>query len=266
MTGRAAMKIVLPDFSLIKPDWPGLPANVHAYTTTRKGGVSLAPFDGGHTYNGFNLASHVGDDPVAVARNHQRLNLCLPSPVTFLSQVHGNVASDAAKIFPGHRADACFTTETSVVCAVLTADCLPVLFSDTKGGVVAAAHAGWRGLASGILQMTAQKMRESGAKEIIAWLGPAIGPTQFEVGQDVFDAFSQVLKNASAYFKPKQTEHQFEAKYLADIYGLARNLLSEVGINQVDGGIYCTVTESDKFYSYRRDGVTGRMASVIWMD
>lgn len=252
--------------SLIMPDWPGLPGNVHAFTTTRKGGFSLAPFDDGQNGGGLNLGSHVGDDPVAVTRNRHSLNQHLPSEVSFLSQIHSNVASDAAQLLPGHKADACFTFQSAVVCAVLTADCLPVLFSDTRGTVIAAAHAGWRGLASGILQATVQKMREAGAQEIIAWMGPAIGPAQFEVGQDVLDAFSLILKNASLYFTPTQTVNQFQAKYLADIYGLARKLLSEVGVSRVDGGVYCTVTEADKFYSYRRDGVTGRMASVIWMD
>ena len=152
------------------------------------------------------------------------------------------------------------STKKAVVCAVLTADCLPVLFSNAGGTVVAAAHAGWRGLASGILQETVKTMRESAGDEIFAWMGPAIGPAQFEVGVDVLEAFSQHY--AAQCFIPGKTN----GKYLADIYSLAKYALAQVGVFQVAGGEHCTFTEADKFYSYRRDGITGRMASVIWME
>ena len=254
------------DACIERIQWPGLPAHVHALTSTRNGGVSMAPYDNGNAQGGLNLGEHVGDDAISVALNRQLFNRHLPSTVSFLSQVHGNAVADAGRILPGHIADACFTSSSSVVCAILTADCLPVLLCDRKGTVVAAAHAGWRGLASGILQSTVGKMRESGAQEIMAWMGPAIGPEQFEVGQDVLDVFCTVVKDASRYFVLKQLDDQGKRKYLADIYGLARSVLSESGVVAVDGGTCCTFTEKDKFYSYRRDGVTGRMASAIWID
>ena len=167
---------------------------------------------------------------------------------------------DASNFEESRAADACFASKKNVVCAVLTADCLPVLFSNASGTVVAAAHAGWRGLASGILQETVRAMHLSASDEIYAWLGPAIGPTQFEVGSDVLDAFSQL--NASHSFSPTKVN----GKYLADIYSLAKLAMAEVGVFRIDGGEHCTFTERDRFFSYRRDGVTGRMASVIWMD
>ena len=147
---------------------------------------------------------------------------------------------------------------------MLTSDCLPVLFSDVTGRVVAAAHAGWRGLAAGILQNTVDQMRSQGAGEVLAWLGPAIGPAQFEVGQDVFNAFVSVNENTANCFLEKRSSNQI--KYLADIYGLAGKLLTGAGVTKIFGGQYCTVSEPEKFYSYRRDGVTGRMASMIWIE
>ena len=256
----------LPVFPVIRPDWTGLPSNVRAFTTTRNGGFSVGAFGGDIGHGGLNLGDHVGDESSAVVNNRRQLNKYLPSNAIFLSQIHGNIAIDVAKASSGDAADASFSSEKSLVCAVLTADCLPVLFADTQGTVVAAAHAGWRGLASGILQETVQKMRSCGGDEIIAWLGPAIGPSQFEVGPDVLQAFCGVVNNAADYFIPKQVGNAGDEKYLADIYGLARAVLLSEGIDRVSGGLHCTVTESDNFYSYRRDGVTGRMASVIWMD
>ena len=266
MTVKAGSGIAINDASIQRIQWPGLPANVHALTSTRSGGVSLAPYDNGNAQGGLNLGDHVGDDANLVALNRRLFNRYLPSPVTFLTQVHGNAVANAEHMLPGHIADACFTLSSSVVCAVLTADCLPVLLCDRKGTVVAAAHAGWRGLAAGILQSTVSQMRESGAQEIMAWMGPAIGPEQFEVGQDVLDVFCNVVKDASKYFVLKHDDDQGNRKYLADIYGLARRILYESGVVAVDGGRCCTFTEKNKFYSSRRDGVTGRMASAIWMD
>jgi YfiH family protein len=258
------------DFSIILPVWPSLPRNVHAFATTRSGGVSIGPFGNRSGVSGLNLGAHVGDDVHSVKRNREILDSHLPSPVKFMSQVHGYKVLDAALMLDGSIADACFTSRTAAVCAVLTADCLPVLLSDTQGIVVAAAHAGWRGLANGVLQGTVKEMRRSGATEIIAWLGPAIGPAQFEVGQDVLDAFSKILKVEPEHFILRRSENKIinksENKYLANMYALARTILSEVGVDRVDGGDCCTVAEPDQFYSYRRDGITGRMASLIWMD
>lgn len=234
--------------------------NVRAFTTTRNGGVSRAPYQGRAGSGGLNLGGHVGDDPQAVANNCGILNRHLPSPVIFLSQIHGNMVVDAENLQHGKDADACMTSKPGVVCAVQTADCLPVLFCDLQGRVVAAAHAGWRGLASGVLQATVSAMRRAGAGEIIAWMGPAIGPTQFEVGQDVVGAFSALGMSNHFVSRPEP------GKYLADIYSLAKAILLDVGVAEVEGGQHCTVTEADKFYSYRRDGITGRMASVIWID
>lgn len=248
------------DFPVILPDWRRKPANVHAFTTTRSGGVSRVPYQGRTESDGLNLGGHVGDDPQAVAANCEILNRQLPTPAIFLSQIHGNVVLNAENLQQGQQADACIASKPGVVCAVLTADCLPVLFCDAQGGVVAAAHAGWRGMASGVLQATVAAMRSAGAGQIVAWMGPAIGPAQFEVGQDVVDAFS--VWNGSNHFVPGGEV----GKYLGDIFSLARTILLEAGVTEVEGGQHCTVTEADRFYSYRRDGVTGRMASVIWID
>ncbi|MES2048382.1 MAG: peptidoglycan editing factor PgeF [Pseudomonadota bacterium] len=248
------------DLSAIIPRVGWFPANVHAFSTTRTGGVSHTPYDAGNGQAGLNLGDHVGDDPKSVALNRDILNKCLPTPVNFLSQVHGMRVVDASGIVGNPAADGSFATKKGVVCAVLTADCLPVLFSNASGTVVAAAHAGWRGLASGILQETVRAMRESAGDEIFAWMGPAIGPAQFEVGSDVLEAFSQF--SASECFTPGKAS----GKYLADIYSLAKHALAQAGVFQVIGGEHCTFSEADKFYSYRRDGTTGRMASVIWMD
>ncbi|MBI3285971.1 MAG: peptidoglycan editing factor PgeF [Burkholderiales bacterium] len=251
-------------FPVIIPDWQGVPAHVHAFCTTRRGGFSAAPYDDGCGGGGFNLGDHVADDVVAVAANRTLLNRCLPTDVIFLSQVHGNIVVDAATIHQSVTADAVFTDRGAAVCAVLTADCLPVLFSDRSGHVVAAAHAGWRGLAGGVLQNTVAQMQKKGADEIVAWMGPAIGPAQFEVGQEVLDVFTAQMANAAECFVAKTAVGR-TAKYNADIYGLAGRILAAAGVTQVYGGRHCTVTETGQFYSYRRDGVTGRMASLIWI-
>ena len=250
------------------PHWPGLPANVGALSSVRAGGVSQGPYGDGQGGGGLNLGTHVGDEPAHVAANRARLAAVLPAQPAWLSQVHGVAVADAGKL-DGYvpDADASVAAQPGAVCVVMTADCLPVLFCSHDGLVVGAAHAGWRGLANGVLRQTVERMRARGATQILAWLGPAIGPQQFEVGHDVLQAFRdgarddaerQVLSAAFAAIDGKP------GKYLADIYALARTMLLRDGVAQVAGGEYCTVSDAAQFYSYRRDGVTGRQASLIW--
>lgn len=256
-------------FPVLLPDWQGAPAHVRAMTTLRQGGSSCGAYGDAEGNSGLNLGDHVGDDLLVVKQNRDKLNRQLPSDVIFLSQVHGNIVVDAATLrnqqYGAVSADAVFSSQTGLVCAVLTADCLPVLFTDVGGAVVGAAHAGWRGLANGVLQNTVRSMREAGAGELLAWLGPAIGPGEFEVGSDVLQAFLPQVDDAGLYFQAKAAVNG-QDKYLADIYGLARKLLTDVGVTRISGGEYCTVREKQQFYSYRRDGVSGRMASLIWID
>ncbi|MBC3916247.1 peptidoglycan editing factor PgeF [Undibacterium sp. CY18W] len=260
-------------FPVLLPDWRGAPAHVRAMTTLRQGGSSCGAYGDAEGNSGLNLGDHVGDDLLAVKQNRDKLNRQLPSDVIFLSQVHGNIVVDAAMLrnqqHAAVSADAVFSSQTGLVCAVLTADCLPVLFTDVDGTVVAAAHAGWRGLANGVLQNTVRNMREAGAGEILAWLGPAIGPGEFEVGSDVLQAFMPQMggqvDEPGLYFQPRAAVNG-QDKYLADIYGLARKLLNDVGVTRISGGEHCTVRENQQFYSYRRDGISGRMASLIWIE
>ena len=245
---------------LIIPEWPMAPANVGAMSTTRRGGASLAPYDDGTGVGGLNLGTHVGDDPDHVRVNRALLRTLLPSEPAWLSQVHGTTVLDAEDAGGAPEADASIATRPGVVCAIQTADCLPVLFCDLQGRAVGAAHAGWRGLAKGVLENTVARMRDAGATEIIAWLGPAIGPQCFEVGQDVHDAFVARNQGMDVAFRPHTA-----GKYLADIYALARIALREVGVVEVFGGGLCTVSDNARFYSFRRDRVTGRMASLIWL-
>jgi len=251
---------------LIDPAWPDLPDAVGALATTRAGGVSGAPWDDGRGGGGLNLGSHVGDDPDAVGANRARLQARLPGHPAWISQVHGADVVDAGLVQPGapvQVGDASFATQTGVVCAILTADCLPVLLASLDGKVVGAAHAGWRGLAGGVLASTVAAMRRAGAGEITAWLGPAIGPDAFEVGPDVKDAFEAALPGeAACAFRPYPDR---EGKYLADIYALARRMLARDGIVRVHGGERCTFSDAERFYSFRRDRVTGRQASLIWI-
>jgi YfiH family protein len=186
----------------------------------------------------------------------------VPSEPAWLTQVHGVTVVDAASAHDAPNADASFTTQPGIVCAIQTADCLPVLLSDTKGRVVAAAHAGWRGLVNGVLENTVLHMRDAGADAIIAWLGPAIGPQRFEVGEEVREAFIERKNAPGDAFKPIPNR---PGKYLADIYLLARNALTKTGIEQIYGGDFCTVIDHHRFFSYRRDKITGRMASLIWI-
>jgi len=264
----------------LSPDWPDAPANVGALSTLRSGGVSSAPYgDGldGKSGGGLNLGTHVGDLVESVRHNRALLQAALPGRPAWLSQVHGTHVIDAddyADQFVDQDvgasvpvADASFAKARGVVCAILSADCLPVLLCDADGVVVACAHAGWRGLAGGVLSRTVAAMRASGAGEILAWLGPAIGPRQFEVSGDVLRTFIEGAVDAAgrsaivAAFVPLPAH---PGKYLADIYALARCALAREGVYNVAGGEFCTVSEPLRFYSYRRDGITGRQASLIW--
>ncbi len=238
----------------ILPDWPA-PANVRAAVTTRAGGASRAPYDT------FNLATHVGDDPAAVRENRARLRaaLLLPAEPVWLKQVHGVVMVDAAQNGVEPEADGAFATQPGAVCAVLTADCLPVLLCNRAGTKVAALHAGWRGLAGGVIEAGVKVLGVPGS-ELLAWLGPAIGPASFEVGPEVRVAFIQHDAQAAQAFRVAR-----DGKYLADIYQLARIRLQRLGVTAVYGGGFCTVTDSARFFSYRRDGATGRMAALIWL-
>jgi YfiH family protein len=244
------------DIELLRPDWPA-PPQVHACTTTRIGGVSLPPYDT------LNLAIHVGDDPLAVAENRRRLReqLQLPSEPRWLNQVHGTCSTDAALITDTPcEADASYTALPDVVCAVLTADCLPLLLCDRSGTRVAAIHAGWRGLHAGVIEQTVCAMNVPG-EELLAWCGPAIGADAFEVGEEVREAFVSVDPLAVHAFL-----HSPHGRWLADLYVLAHQRLAAVGVTQVYGGDHCTFSEAQLFYSYRREGRTGRMASLIWIE
>jgi len=247
---------------ILVPDWRGAPANIGALSTTRRGGVSRAPYDDGAGGGGLNLGAHVGDDPQAVLRNRALLRATLPAEPVWLNQVHGAEVTEGAAHAGAPSADAIVATTPGVVCAIQTADCLPVLFCDERGRVVGAAHAGWRGLAQGVLENTVARMRNAGAGEILAWLGPAIGPRHFEVGQDVFEAFAGRDGGAAAAFVPSAGS---PAKYHADIYLLARRALAKAGVERISGGGFCTVGEPRRFYSYRRERTTGRMVSLIWL-
>ena len=239
---------------LIYPDWPA-PANVKALITTRQGGVSLPPWDT------FNLGDHVDDDPVAVDENRRRLlKIVGVQAVTWLRQVHGTIVASLPSAEPSVTADAATTVEPGVVCAVLTADCLPVLFCNAQGSRVAVAHAGWRGLAAGVLERTVACFKPE--DRLLAYLGPAIGADHFEVGPEVRRTFIEGDLGADACFVPSP---QRDGHYLADLYGLARRRLGAVGVASVYGGEGCTYSDSERFFSYRRDGETGRMASLIWL-
>ncbi|MFT5644073.1 MAG: YfiH family protein [Janthinobacterium sp.] len=255
----------------LTPHWPGMPGNVGALSTLRSGGVSAAPYGGGPAAGsggGLNLGLHVGDDALCVQRNRHLLQATLPNAPVWLSQVHGTLAIDAGAPASAQvpEADASFTRARAVVCAVLSADCLPVLLCDASGAVVGAAHAGWRGLAAGVLEQTVAAMRAAGAGEVLAWLGPAIGARQFEVGADVVDTFlSGALDQhavVAAAFVPVAGR---PGKYLADIYALARCALGRVGVDRIAGAEFCTASDEQRFYSYRRDGITGRQANLIWL-
>ncbi len=215
-------------------------------------------------YASLNLGDHVGDDPPAVAANRQRLGRTLPAAPCWLHQVHGTTVLEAGTSTQVRVADGAFTRNVAVVCVVMTADCLPVLLCDRAGTVVAAAHAGWRGLQAGILERTVAAMAVPGI-DLIAYLGPAIGPQAFEVGGEVRAAFVDAYAEAAAAFKPLPQPVNKSGGWLTDIYLLARQRLARLGVEGIYGGEYCTVSQESRFFSYRRDGVTGRMASLIWL-
>lgn len=240
--------------AFIRPDWPA-PPRVKAVTTTRPGGVSQPP------YATFNLGAHVGDGEAAVQKNREILRqaLALPAAPCWLEQVHGNRVVDVSGAGRTPRADGCVTHQAGQVCAVMTADCLPILLCHQSGASVAALHGGWRGLAAGIIA-AGVAAQECSASQLMAWLGPAIGPRAFEVGEDVRDAFLALDPgHADAFVRSGD-------RWLADIYRLARHQLEALGVTAVYGGRWCTCTDAAQFYSFRRDGKTGRMASLIWIE
>lgn len=248
--------------ALILPQWPQ-PETVRSCSTTRQGGVSLPPYDS------LNLGSHVSDLPEHVTTNRQRLQqlASLPSAPHWLEQVHG---TDVARLTQktSHqtiRADAAYTDELGIVCAAMSADCLPVLFCSRAGDEVAAAHAGWRGLNAGILENTLSTFRAD-PQDVMVWFGPAIGPQQFEVGAEVREAFIDNDAQAATAFTPFVKDTFFgKEKYLANIYELARLKLQAAGVRHFYGADRCTVSEPAYFFSYRREGITGRLASLIWL-
>lgn len=236
----------------IVPDWPA-PARVKACVTTRAGGVSVAPFDS------LNLGTHVGDDPVAVKKNRQRLLSQLGCKPAWLQQVHDIDVLEAAPETLA-EADASWTATPGIACTVMTADCLPALFCDRNGTRVAAAHAGWRGLAAGVLEATLDALAVA-PEDTLVWLGPAIGPQAFEVGAEVREAFVSQHAQAAQAFGASLNP----GRYMADIYELARIRLAARGVAAVYGGGFCTYSDP-RFYSYRRAARTGRFASLIWLD
>ena len=238
----------------IVPGWPA-PANVRAVITTRAGGVSAGP------YASFNLGLSTGDDPEAVRQNRQRLRASLPEEPRWLKQVHGSRVVDAESVSAAPEADASTAREAGTVCAIMVADCLPVLVTDTEGNVVAAAHAGWRGLAGGVIDNTVAAMAARGAdtRNLIAYIGPGIGPSAFEVGDDVYDAYTAGDSGAAAAFR-----RHAQGKWLADLPRLARRALERCGVARIHGGDLCTYTNAQRFYSYRRERTTGRMGAFIW--
>ncbi|WP_255531337.1 peptidoglycan editing factor PgeF [Polynucleobacter sp. MWH-Post4-6-1] len=245
------------DMAVLTAQWDA-PLSIRTRVTTRNGGVSMTP------YSSLNLGDHVGDLPENVFTNRAIIRKALPNEPIWLKQVHGTQVST-----PSNRlieADAIVSNVANEVLAIMTADCLPVLFTNTSGTEVGAAHAGWRGLCAGVLENTVKEMRNlhlHGSENILAWLGPAIGPEVFEVGQDVVDAFDDFGVNyPQEAFTPIA---QKPGKYLANIYMLARSRLQAAGVGQIYGGQFCTVSQSDQFFSYRRDGVTGRFVSLIWI-
>lgn len=242
----------------IEASWPA-PPWVRAGCTTRLGGASAG------RYASLNLGGHVGDDPACVARNRALLReyLCLPAEPLWLRQVHGcDVITAGAQLSPcgaGGEADAAVASEPGAVCAVLTADCLPLLLCDRAGTRVAAVHAGWRGLASGVIEAAVRRLGIA-PENLLVWLGPAIGPDAFEVGDEVRAAFVAWDGAAAGAFRRSQA-----GRWWADLYGLARQRLQALGVDQAWGGGFCTKSDERRFFSYRRDGITGRMASLIWL-
>ncbi len=243
----------------IIPDWPS-PKNVNAIFTTRKSSID---HNVNGIYTGLNLADYVNDDPVIVLQNRTYLRQYLPDNPRWLTQVHGSkpiwVDSDCEVL----EGDAAMSRRSGVVCAVLVADCLPILLCDTAGSVVGVVHAGWRGLVRGIIENTVKEMRKfSQSDQMIAWLGPAIGPGHFEVGDEVRSMFIENDSQAVNAF----TSGNKKGKWYANLFNLARQRLTNIGIYRIYGGDICTFSDPERFYSYRRDGITGRMACLLWIE
>lgn len=237
----------------LEADWPASEF-IKAGTTLRHGGVSKRP------YNSFNIATHVGDELAMVQKNRAMLNNKIPGTPQWLEQTH----SSNVVLLPSDEripvADAVYTEEKNIVCAVMTADCLPLLITDKKGSCVAAIHAGWRGLCDGIIEATIKKLSAK-PESLLVWLGPAIGADAYEVGEEVYDAFKNNNNAAREAFTSVSEGH-----WLFNMYCSAKLQLNEIGVRQIYGGNHCTLSEEEHFFSYRRDGVTGRMASLIWIE
>jgi YfiH family protein len=240
----------------IVPAWPA-PPHVHALITTRAGGVSVSPYDT------FNVGFSTADDPAAVTENRRRLRALLPEEPRWLKQVHGARVVAAESVEGRPEADGAFARNRRTVCVIQIADCLPVLLSDRAGTIVAAAHAGWRGLAAGVIDNTVAAMKDAGVEpdDIVAYIGPGIGPAAFEVGEDVRAAYVDADAGAAHAFIPHRAH-----KWLADLPALARTALSRCGVRAVFGGNLCTYSDPRRFFSYRRERDTGRMAAVIWRE
>ncbi len=244
----------------IIPNWPA-PRNVRSLFTTRAGGVSTG---NNGNYASLNLGEHVKDNWADVECNRAILSRYLPSEPKWLKQVHGTFPiciEDTTVAIP--EGDAVFSRQRGVVCAIMVADCLPIFLCDKAGTTVGIVHAGWRGLAGGVIEQSIAAMRVD-PNQLMAWLGPAIGPCHFEVGADVFDAFVNHGTQATEAFVPSQTLH--EKKWLANIFLLARQRLSSIGVTEISGGGVCTFSDRTRFFSYRRDGETGRMAALVWLE
>lgn len=239
----------------LTPDWP-IAARVRALSTYRGGGVSEG------CYASLNLGAHVGDAPAAVAENRARLKVAaaLPAEPAWLTQVHGTRVRDLDKPSDDAPADAAVTRRPGTVCALLTADCLPVLLANEAGTHLAAAHAGWRGLAAGVLEATVGALGVA-PSSLLAWLGPAIGPKHFEVSAEVRTAFLGQDPGAAGAFVANA-----RGRYMADLYALARRRLAAAGVTRLFGGGACTFVEAERYYSHRRDGTTGRQATLLWRD
>lgn len=240
----------------IVPEWPA-PPNIRALITTRSGGVSTGP------YASCNLGLQTGDDPLAVARNRALLRRLLPQEPRWLRQVHGAVVADADQLTDPPEADASVARHAGTVCAIMIADCMPVMLCDERGTLVAAAHAGWRGLAAGVIENTVSRLVVAGTTpaQLLAYLGPAIGPTAFEVGADVYAAFIARDPLAAQAFRLQRP-----GKWLACLFTLAQHALRRAGVSRIYGGGLCTYSDPRRFFSYRRDKTTGRMAALIWRE
>jgi polyphenol oxidase len=243
-----------PALSWLTPNWT-LPDRVRALSTLRLGGVSVAP------YASFNLGAHVGDDPLAVAENRHRLreHAQLPAEPDWLEQAHGNAVRDLDADAPRGPADAAITRRPNRLCAILSADCLPVLLAEESGQVVGAAHAGWRGLAAGVIEAAVAAMRVD-PERLVAWLGPAIGPAHFEVGAEVREAIARTDAGAAVAFTRSAT-----GRFLADLPQLARRRLTRLGVTRIASANACSYADAEQYFSFRRDGRTGRQATLIWI-